>query len=752
MFFNQRSGNSRLRLFFGSHIRGLAQPDWFEENDDNDDGNDDSREAGSGEEAVVPGGTQHILVLLDCAESMFENTMVDPEFPEENISAVSFSLSALQQTIRRKIRAVTIQKTGKRDGVGVLLFNTKRRTPMLMPDSEVEETKEMKSNTKGGNSDDDDDDDDDYYDLEEDESEELMYGRTGPQLTTVHELLPLAPPGVATVKRLQAVLEDPFTGNCEIDLKLEYCRVPDEEEEGDTEQRNPSLLTALSEAISCYKKAACVKKSTARTKFEEADSKQIWILTDNDNPVRDKETARVVQEKASDAKDNGIDLFVWPVGNRPFDVSKFYDTIASITVVAHEADATEWVRLLESRFKKTRPAYRVPLLLPNWALKEKTKDSPQTIQLDFYNLQQTAKDPTAVQIHQETGKLLSKVRQILTNDGGEVLVEHRSFEKPQKKKPLGEQMRLRNFVEFAGHDVAFSLSDKVDTKKQCNANQDFASLILLGFKRETAVPFYHSVEKSYFAYPSDAASADAFAHLHQNMLRRGVIAVGELLTRVTATSRLVVLRPLQEVVEMVEGGMMQQSRPPGMLVTDIPFEDEMRAIEPDVATKTWEETGYDLAAQDMIKAAMNLVQKQTLVGVEIGEDFENAAMCRFWNYVEHVALDEGLRADKPYDTEIDKGEVLKHAGEEIDEFVALLPDDIKPEQAPRKRKIEPDDSGVDWGKVYMGGAVSRCKVADLKKKLKSVGELVSGNKSVVSSNTPLRDLRKVTFRRFAVQT
>ena len=74
----------------------LIQPDWFKKDEDDVEDEDSSGENGSGEEAVVPGGTQHILILLDCDPNMFEATMPDPEFPEEKLSAVSYSLSALQ--------------------------------------------------------------------------------------------------------------------------------------------------------------------------------------------------------------------------------------------------------------------------------------------------------------------------------------------------------------------------------------------------------------------------------------------------------------------------------------------------------------------------------------------------------------------------------------------------------------------------------------------------------------------------------
>jgi hypothetical protein len=47
----------------------------------------------------------------------------------------------------------------------------------------------------------------------------------------------------------------------------------------------------------------------------------------------------------------------------------------------------------------------------------------------------------------------------------------------------------------------------------------------------------------------------------------------------------------------------------------------------------------------------------------------------------------------------------------------------------RKRKLVADDSGLDWEELYRTDALEDCKVPELKKYLRSVGEPVSGNKA-----------------------
>lgn len=322
------------------------------------------------------------------------------------------------------------------------------------------------------------------------------------------------------------------------------------------------------------------------------------------------------------------------------------------------------------------------------------------------------------------------MRQLLSAGGAEVLA---TYQGGVKKFNLTE--RLQYFADFAGERVPMTPEDRNKIKKAANANSEFASLILLGFKNKDAIPFFHSLELAYFIYPNDdviQGSCAAFAHLHASMLRKGVLAIGEMLTRTTATSRLVAIFPLEEEVEEVEGDdeAVALVRPPGMAVVSLPFEDEIRALEPDAAMRALEtENGEkNLSPEEVVSAFMELVKKQTISDVELGEDFTNASLTNFWDYVEHVALDEPL-TERTYDTIVDEKELVKVLGDQIEALKLCIPENEKVETASRKRKLEPDDSGIDWEAMYTEGKLEKCKNADLKKKLKSVGAAVGGKKS-----------------------
>ena len=729
---------------------------------------------------------------MDCDPVMFtpttkitaasENTYDTNSAMNINTAAIATTymnecMKAIQTVIRNKIRTVTIYKAGKRDGIGILLYNTKYR-------QDRDDSLTLRPPPKPSTVDEDDENEDDDNDEEDDDDDLLMFGSSLPTVpTNVHEFIPLEPPGVSTMERIQSSLLLPSSQSLTataIDLEKEYSRT--HQDADDAKSQLPPLLYALRKALIHYSNASCVKKTkkTSAGKWEEPDSKHIWIITPHDDPCHSnapadrEEMIRLLQSCVKDLQENDIQLHVWPIvvpqsdttiSTKKFDRSIFYNSItssSSLNYIDGSMTADDWVNSLDAVYKKTRPAYRVPFLLPNWK-QQPQKASHHAIYLDMYNLHQVQKEPSAVYIHQSTGKALGKVRQLITVDdgGGQVLVEQRSFDTSKKgvSSTNNRQRQLQTYFEFGNEYVPFSLRDKVLIKKKCNTNPDFASLILLGFKPAASIPFYHTIEKSYFAYPSEFSnrtanqrstssnSIDAIAHLHASMVRMDVIGIGELLTRATATSRLVVIRPIREILRPVannnndgedEDEVYMLVRPPGLLITALPFEDEMRMA-------TTSTTATPDVSEEMIRAATNLIEQQTFGDdIEIGVDFTNAAMSRFWNYIEHIAYNEDAMVDdqQQFDTEIKTDEVLERSGEQIDQLLSLLPESVQPEKVPsssRKRKtttsttisLSEDASGLDWPTIVQQGALSKCTVADLKLKLRAIGEPVNGNKSVV---------------------
>lgn len=261
-------------------------------------------------------------------------------------------------------------------------------------------------------------------------------------------------------------------------------------------------------------------------------------------------------------------------------------------------------------------------------------------------------------------------------------------------------------------------------KQASNANAEQASIILLGFKPIDSIPMTHILESTYFVYPNDekvVGSVEAFAGLHAAMMRNKVIAVGELLTRVNTTSRLVALYPQAEFARPDDG---YQIAPPGMNVVVLPYEDDVRAMEVDAG---------DTASEEAVEKAMDLVRNQKLVDVELGQSFVNGALNEFWRYIESVALETPMPPKEEYDTELNEEDILEAAGQQIEGFRDALCEDVKEEKkrASKKRKAsEPieDDTGIDWVDLFNNDELAGCKVDQLKKYLRSIGARVSGRK------------------------
>jgi hypothetical protein len=363
------------------------------------------------------------------------------------------------------------------------------------------------------------------------------------------------------------------------------------------------------------------------------------------------------------------------------------------------------------------------------------------------------------------------VRQ-LVDDRGSIFASFKPGSAEERSKPQPGLKRMRRYAKFGGELIPISMDDLTEMRHQANGRRTESSLIVLGFKPKHAIPFHHTLAPAYLIYPSSdeemvKGSWDAFVELHASMKRKKVVAIGEVIHRIQGTSRLVAIYPIDEVMdETEEGAAPRQKRPPGMVVTTLPFEDDMRALEPDAASEFDDKKGdlelpgivksdvwtkkeedpdqlsstaildgtptSDIASEELVTAAMELICRQKMEGMELGEHFENAPLTEFFNYLESVALEMPVSGEEEeFDTRLDDEMVLEAARQQIDTFQRCLPEDVEKQKSSgaRKRKLVADDSGLDWEELYRTDALEDCKVPELKKYLRSVGEPVSGNKA-----------------------
>lgn len=357
----------------------------------------------------------------------------------------------------------------------------------------------------------------------------------------------------------------------------------------------------------------------------------------------------------------------------------------------------------------------------------------------------------------------------LVDDNGDIIASFKrgnTADKTTLMLPQPGMHRIRQFADFVGELVPFSQQDLIDLRHASNGRLESCNLVLFGFKNIDSIPFYHLMDSPYFIYPQvdskemTQENEKAFVNLHASMLRKSVVGIGEVLFRIGGTSKLVAVYPLEEERDD-DGG---QKRPPGFLVCALPFEDDIRELELDEAMKelriqaTLEEdlgmrdikteeghaptevssnvdtnnaTG-NIASEELVTAAMELIDRQRLDEMELGEDFDNAALEKFLNYVEAIATEDPFFEEKgDYDTELDDTTVLEAAQAQIENFKKLLPQDVEKTKASsgRKRKlVKDDDSGLNWEEMYQNDELDTCRVPELKKYLRSVRQPLSGNK------------------------
>lgn len=335
-------------------------------------------------------------------------------------------------------------------------------------------------------------------------------------------------------------------------------------------------------------------------------------------------------------------------------------------------------------------------------------------------------------------------------------VEQRDFQKSQPSLS-----RFRQFHSFAGELVPITKEDMDSIRVFANGAYD-SGLTILGFKPRSSVPFYHSITSAYLILPSDIdvqGSANAFAQLRASMLRKNVVAIGEVLHRETWQSRLVAIVPIED-----SSSSDDLHVPPGMFVMSLPFEDDIRAVVPDEASKEFsriksepspiqsgvlikeeysgttgdnvfgtlddedEAVTGNVASEELVSAAIKLTKKQGLNKLSLAVDFDNAALIEFYAYLKHIALDLPHEEVDEFGTAIDEKKILVKAGDEIKAFLNCLPTDVHKAKATTSRKrakdLPPDDSGVNWMELIENKTVDTCKVDQLKKRLKSLGMYV----------------------------
>lgn len=291
-------------------------------------------------------GAQHVLLLLDCDSDMFRSC-------DKEKSAMDLSLELAKSLLQECIRTTVAQRSGKRNSIGIVMFNTKF---------------ERQKN-------------------DEDDADEELTESNG-----VHTLMPLVPPGISHVHEINKCMEG------ERNLQQEF------EGEISENYRMAPLQQALTECNNLFKKAKSVKDPTQPE--DPVDSKAIWIFTSQENPYS-PELRHQVHMVAEECHESGVQIVVWPLAGvdkdkKHFDHSLFFESICQVQVFQERLSGMEQLQDgledLRQCWKKVRRAYHGPMRMPDW----RDREDDKAIFVDWFKLVQFAKKPNMVQIDLQT--------------------------------------------------------------------------------------------------------------------------------------------------------------------------------------------------------------------------------------------------------------------------------------------------------------------------------------------------------------
>ena len=184
----------------------------------------------------------------------------DPNFPEDTLCPADFVLQKLATFLKAELRQRATWKTGRRNGFGLYLYNTRHVSHVEWKDSPLAKKQQQDATTAPetkvaavGVDDNDvmDNDDDDDDEINQDNIYQVD------RSSTVHELIPLEPPGIATIMTLKGTQDNGIVDR-EFDIQQHYVAPPQDDDNYPHDANNAALQTAFTLAGQILQNSKCV--------------------------------------------------------------------------------------------------------------------------------------------------------------------------------------------------------------------------------------------------------------------------------------------------------------------------------------------------------------------------------------------------------------------------------------------------------------------------------------------------------------
>lgn len=394
------------------------------------------------------------------------------------------------------------------------------------------------------------------------------------------------------------------------------------------------------------------------TKAPNFSSRRLFLVTDNDYPVKAKADKDSSVTRARDLYDLGctIDLFPISQPDHSFDRSKFYDDLVyptspsdpdapiampSTTKIAKTGEGISLLKQLissiNSKATPRRALFTLPLeLAPDLRIGVKG--------YVMIKRQQHAKS-CYVWVGGEKPQIVNSSTSHMADDTARVV----------------EKTELRKAYKFGGDTITFN-PEEITRIRQCFGDP---VIRIIGFKPITCVPIWTNINKATFIYPSEAdyiGSTRVFSALQHKLIESRKMGLVWFVARRNASPILCALIPAEE--RFNEDG--EQTMPPGLWLVPLPFADDIRQFPEQAETA--------LKTTDDLTNKMRLIieQLQLPKGVYDPSRYPSPDLQWFYRILQALALEEELPSqpdDKtiPRYRQIDKrcGKYIEDYGEEF---------------------------------------------------------------------------------------
>jgi ATP-dependent DNA helicase 2 subunit 1 len=484
------------------------------------------------------------------------------------------------------------------------------------------------------------------------------------------------------------------------------------------------------------------------TKAPNFSSRRLFLVTDNDYPVKLKADKDTAVTRARDLYDLGctIDLFPISQPDHSFDRSRFYDdlvyptspsdpdapvSIPSTTRVAKSGEGISLLKQLISSINSKATPRRALFTLPL----ELGPDLRIGVKGYILIKRQEHGKSCYVWVGGDKPQIVSSSTSHMADDTARVV----------------DKMELRKAYKFGGDAITFT-PDEILTIRQAFGEP---VIRIIGFKPISSLPIWANTNKATFLYPSEAdfiGSTRVFSALQQKLLKSKKMGLVWFIARRNAAPILSALVPAAEQTN--DDG--DQTMPPGLWLIPLPFADDLRAFP--------EQPSAPLKTTDALTDKMRIIieQLQLPQGVYDPAKYPNPDLQWFYRILQAMALEEEIPT-QPDDKTLPRfKQIEKRCGEYIQDYATEFASayaqvaassfphrgkatgkrgSVEPEgkPAPKRVKKEPnvkeedgDDEGLtdeQMAEFNNKGQISKQTVAVLKAFLGQRGVGVQGKKA-----------------------